>query len=120
MSFNLLDEPFTVRMDSWLPFDTFRRPGFGHVLRGREHVQILERGVNLVWLEPGRPRGAAGVRRERVCTEASVSNRLDDSGAGLPGAFATSDAGSRLHLEPITHESRITNHESRLPGPAEP
>jgi hypothetical protein len=50
MSFNLLDEPFTVRMDSWLPFDTFRRPGFGHVLRGREHVQILERGVNLVWL----------------------------------------------------------------------
>jgi hypothetical protein len=50
MSFDLLDEPFTVRMDSWLPFDTFRRPGFGHVLRGREHVQILERGVNLVWL----------------------------------------------------------------------
>jgi hypothetical protein len=42
---------FTVRMDSWLPYDTFRRPGFGHVLRGREHVQILERGVNLVWVQ---------------------------------------------------------------------
>ncbi len=50
MSFSILDEPFTVRMDSWLPSDTFRRPGFGHVLRGREHVQILERGVNLVWV----------------------------------------------------------------------
>ena len=50
MSFNILEEPFTVRLDSWLPFDTFRRPGFGHVLRGREHVQIIERGVNLVWI----------------------------------------------------------------------
>jgi hypothetical protein len=44
------EEPFTVRMDSWLPTDTFRRAGFGHVLRRRDHVQILERGVNLVWL----------------------------------------------------------------------
>ncbi len=49
--FRLLDEPFTVRMDSWLPSDTFRRAGFGHVLRGREHVLILERGVNLVWFD---------------------------------------------------------------------
>ena len=45
----LLEESLTIRMDSWLPFDTFRRAGFGHVLRGREHVMILERGVNLVW-----------------------------------------------------------------------
>jgi hypothetical protein len=50
VGFELHDEAFTVRMDSWLPSDTFRRPGFGHVLRGREHVQILERGVNLVWI----------------------------------------------------------------------
>ena len=49
--FRLLDEPFTVRMESWLPSDTFRRAGFGHVLRGREHVLILERGVNLVWFD---------------------------------------------------------------------
>jgi len=48
--FQILDEPLTVRMDSWLPSDTFRRAGFGHVLRGRDHVMILERGVNLVWL----------------------------------------------------------------------
>jgi hypothetical protein len=53
-TFRLADEmPFTVRMDSWLPYDTFRRPGFGHVLRGREHVQIVERGVNLVWVGAG-------------------------------------------------------------------
>ena len=45
----VLEESLTVRMDSWLPSDTFRRPGFGHVLRGREHVMIIERGVNLVW-----------------------------------------------------------------------
>lgn len=49
-SFRILDEPFTVRLESWLPFDTFRRAGFGHVLRGHRRVQILERGVNLVWL----------------------------------------------------------------------
>ena len=49
-TFRILDEPFTVRMDSWLPSDTFRRAGFGHVLRGRDHIMILERGVNLVWL----------------------------------------------------------------------
>jgi hypothetical protein len=56
MSFRLLEETLTVRLDSWLPFDTFRRPGFGHVLRGREHVQILERGVNVVWIgRDGRP-----------------------------------------------------------------
>jgi hypothetical protein len=52
----VLDERFTVRMDSWLPTDTFRRPGFGHVLRGRDHILILERGVNLVWLgQDGQP-----------------------------------------------------------------
>jgi hypothetical protein len=45
----VLEESLTVRMDSWLPSDTFRRAGFGHVLRGREHVLIMERGVNLVW-----------------------------------------------------------------------
>ena len=51
--FRIGGEPFTVRMDSWLPTDTFRRAGFGHVLRGRDHVLILERGLNLVWLGQG-------------------------------------------------------------------
>jgi hypothetical protein len=63
--FRVIDEMFTVRMDSWLPFDTFRRAGFGHVLRGRRHVLTLERGVSLVWFgrdaEPSRPYYAASV-----------------------------------------------------------
>ena len=49
-SFRILDEPFTVRMDSWLPTDTFRRGGFGHVLQGRKGVLTLERGLSLMWL----------------------------------------------------------------------
>jgi hypothetical protein len=54
--FRIQEDTFVVRLDSWLPSDTFRRAGFGHVLRGREHILILERGVNMVWLAPdGRP-----------------------------------------------------------------
>jgi hypothetical protein len=63
--FSIVDEPFTVRMDSWLPTDTFRRAGFGHVLHRRNHILILERGVNLVWLgrdgEPSPPFYAASL-----------------------------------------------------------
>ncbi len=65
MDFRLLDDSFTVRMESWLPSDTFRRAGFGHVLRGREHVLTLERGVSLVWFDrnarPSNPVYAASV-----------------------------------------------------------
>ena len=65
MSFRLLDDPFTVRMESWLPSDTFRRAGFGRVLRGHEHVLTLERGVSLVWFDrrerPSNPVYAASV-----------------------------------------------------------
>jgi hypothetical protein len=52
---SVLDERFTVRMDSWLSMDTFRRAGFGHVIHGRDHALIIERGVSLVWLPPGGP-----------------------------------------------------------------
>jgi transmembrane protein TMEM260 (protein O-mannosyltransferase) len=51
MNFRLLDDPFTVRMESWLPSDTFRRAGFGHVIRSREHVLTIERGVSFVWFD---------------------------------------------------------------------
>ena len=50
-AFSILGDPFAVRMESWLPFETFRRAGFGHVLRGREPVLTIERGVSLVWFE---------------------------------------------------------------------
>ena len=55
-AFSILGDRFAVRMESWLPFETFRRAGFGHVLRGREHILTIERGVSLVWFErDGRP-----------------------------------------------------------------
>jgi hypothetical protein len=44
-------ESFTIRMDSWLPEDTFRRGGFAHVLHGRRHALIAERGISLLWLQ---------------------------------------------------------------------
>jgi hypothetical protein len=50
-SFAIAGDPFAVRLDSWLPFDTFRRGGFGHVLRGHEHLLTLERGVSLMWFQ---------------------------------------------------------------------
>ena len=35
-----------VRMESWLSADTIRRMGFGHVIAGRQHTLIVERGVS--------------------------------------------------------------------------
>ncbi len=42
-----------IRMESWLPTDTIRRAGFGHVIAGRQHVLTLERGLSFVALVPG-------------------------------------------------------------------
>jgi hypothetical protein len=35
-------------MESWLATDTIRRMGFGHVIVGRRHTLIVERGVSFV------------------------------------------------------------------------
>ena len=46
-----------IRMESWLPADTMRRAGFGHVIVNRRHAMILERGVSFVAVDhDGRPR----------------------------------------------------------------
>jgi hypothetical protein len=51
---------FDVRMESWLPTDTIRRAGFGHVIVNRRHVLTLDRGVSLVWFDSeGNPSAAA-------------------------------------------------------------
>ena len=42
-----------LRMESWLPADTMRRAGFGHVIANRRHALTLERGVSFVALGPG-------------------------------------------------------------------
>jgi hypothetical protein len=49
-----------VRMESWLPADTMRRAGFGHVIANRRHALILERGVSFVAF------GAGGAPRMRA------------------------------------------------------
>ena len=51
-TFPILGDPFSIRFESWLPIDTFRRAGFGHVLRGRDSVLTVERGVSLVSFQP--------------------------------------------------------------------
>jgi hypothetical protein len=51
-AFTIGEDRFTVRMESWLPDDTFRRAGFGRVLRNRDPVLTIERGISLVWLRP--------------------------------------------------------------------
>jgi len=45
-----------IRMDSWLPFDTIRRMGFGQVVAAHQHTLIVERGVSFAAFEAtGRP-----------------------------------------------------------------
>jgi Protein O-mannosyl-transferase TMEM260-like len=44
-----------VRMESWLPTDTIRRAGFGHVVVGRQHALTVERGVSVVTLPEDGP-----------------------------------------------------------------
>jgi hypothetical protein len=91
--FRLLDDPFTVRMESWLPSDTFRRAGFGHVIRGHEHVLILERGVNFVSFDrnarPSAPLYAASLyapgERYRISSiSPSLARRSPDAGLQSP------------------------------------
>jgi hypothetical protein len=53
---DLWDLRLDARMESWLPMDTMRRAGFGHVIVNRQHVLTLERGVSFVALgADGRP-----------------------------------------------------------------
>jgi len=48
--------PVEIRMESWLAADTIRRMGFGHVIAGRRHTLIIERGMSLAAFDE---RGAA-------------------------------------------------------------
>lgn len=88
-AFSILGDQFAVRFESWLPYETFRRAGFGHVLRGRERILTIERGVSLVWFEPdGSPVVSydAGLYapKARLRIPASVPQQvIGDSGAML-------------------------------------
>jgi hypothetical protein len=50
-----------IRLDGWLPSETFRRAGFGHVTLDRRPILTIERGVSLAALDDGEPFYAAGV-----------------------------------------------------------
>lgn len=91
-----------VRFDSWLPFDTFRRGGFGHVVLGHERILFIERGVSLVWLRrDGRPAVAYGANayapqpryRIPVATSRLASLAPASPGARLRPAGARSPVG---------------------------
>lgn len=49
-AFSLAGDRFTIRIDGWVPLDTFRRGGYGRVLHGRDPLLTVERGASLVWL----------------------------------------------------------------------
>lgn len=48
VSTRLRDLDITVRIDAWLPFDTMRRAGFGHVIADGRHAFTVERGLTFV------------------------------------------------------------------------
>ena len=50
-----------IRMDGWVPAETFRRGGFGHVLLDRRRVLMVERGVSLARFGAAEPFYAAGI-----------------------------------------------------------
>ena len=94
--FSVLGDSFSVRMESWLPFDTFRRGGFGRVLRDRDPVLIIERGVSLVWFErDGSPAVAyaAGLYapRPRIRIPAAVPQQLARGAGAILDTAPVSD-----------------------------
>jgi hypothetical protein len=48
---SLAGDRFELRMESWVPIETFRRGGFGHLVRNHRHIAAFERGVTLVWFD---------------------------------------------------------------------
>jgi hypothetical protein len=44
-----------IRMESWLPTDTIRRAGFGHVVVNHRHELTIERGISFKALGGGEP-----------------------------------------------------------------
>jgi hypothetical protein len=47
VSTSLAGHRFDIRIEAWLPFDTMRRGGFGHVIVDGGHRLTLERGATL-------------------------------------------------------------------------
>jgi hypothetical protein len=58
---HLVEGDMEIRMESWVPLETFRRGGFGHVILDRERMMFIERGLSLAWREPTQQFYAAGL-----------------------------------------------------------
>jgi hypothetical protein len=54
-----------IRLEGWVPFETFRRAGFGHIMLGRDQVLIVERGVSLAVLDGREPLYSGGLYEQR-------------------------------------------------------
>lgn len=46
-TFRLPEGVLDVRMDGWVPLETFRRAGFGHAILDRRRLIVIERGLTL-------------------------------------------------------------------------
>jgi hypothetical protein len=51
LQLSLSGQTVEVRIECWLPADTIRRAGFGHVIVNRHHRLALDRGVSFVALD---------------------------------------------------------------------
>jgi hypothetical protein len=95
-SVSLVGDDFEVRLDAWLPFDTFRRGGFGHVRQGRRRLLAIERGVSLLWIGPdGAPHAtyAAGLYapRPRFRIPASIPQQAHGTRDAMLGIAAPAE-----------------------------
>ena len=87
-SFALLGDGFTLRLDAWLPFDTFRRGGFGHVLRGRQRILTIERGASLAWFgADGTPISAYAGNLYAAAPRLRIAAGSPQQAGGLHGAI---------------------------------
>jgi hypothetical protein len=58
---NVPEGTVEIRMEGWVPLETFRRAGFGRVLLDRRQILTIERGVSLAALDVSDPFYTAGV-----------------------------------------------------------
>lgn len=58
---SLAEGELDIRLDGWVPLETFRRAGFGRIILDRRPVLTVERGVSFTVLDTPMPVYAAGI-----------------------------------------------------------
>jgi hypothetical protein len=82
MQTRLSGHDLDIRIECWLPADTIRRAGFGHVIVNRRHQLTLDRGVSFVALDH---EGRATLRAWAGGLLASQPRFIVTRAAGSPG-----------------------------------